>query len=75
MEVSTPPLFLPLGFLIGPRVVLEICGMPGAIFCKMPLIGNAVIYIIYGGDYVAMKKDGISIPPPANPISPNSTST
>ena len=55
-----PPLLLTI-----PSLVKEIREVTEAMFRRTPTLGDALIYLLYGGDYEAMNRDGVKIPPPA----------
>lgn len=75
MEVSIHPFPLFLKLLINPRIVNDIRQKnSGIVFRRTPTVGDALIYILYEGDYQAMGKDGVQIPPPANSLSPQKPS-
>ena len=46
------------------RVVETIRAGQGAVFRKTMTIGDALIFLLYEGDYDAMKRDSVEIPPP-----------
>jgi hypothetical protein len=53
------------------RYVREIRDAPKqSKFRKMPTVGDALIFILYNGNYTDMGKDGLSIPPPSGSQSP-----
>lgn len=38
----------------------------GVMFRRMPTVGDAIIFLLYRGDYSAMRDDGVSIPLPGS---------
>ena len=58
------------------RVIETIRAGQGAIFRKTMTIGDALIFLLYEGDYNTMKRDNVEIPPPeTHSLSPRKPGT